>query len=458
MACEVNITLINLKKAKASSVELNRRKTEICLITEPYVLKGNVKILDRAHGELYYAIGKSPRACVRVNKNLNPWIVVEFTTKDICTVAVQIGGKTAYVCAAYLDINLPAVDPLLERLALKCDHEDIPLVIGADTNAHSGMWGSSVPNGRGDDLEEFISNRNLIVANVGCVPTFKSHLGESIIDVVLLNQAANNCLDMRDWRVEETETFSDHRYVSFKVGKYKPEKREYRNLKKANWDVFKDELRKAEFSTVSEDGSNLDICAEQFQDVVAAALNVACPTKSACSLRPNPWWTRELEELRRRVKEPKASKKADYRPLVNQYKQCIKLAKNKSWESFCSKAESAKDVSSIIKMLSTKSLRGIGILKRDGKYVSTPADSLNTLMDVHFPDSVADVGEEEVTLEGVNKADDVVEYITPDKVKAALDSFGPRKAAGPDLLPPVVLQKLGDEEIKHLTMMYKKIS
>ncbi len=50
---------------------------------------------------------------------------------------------------------------------------------------------------------------------------------------------------------------------------------------------------------------------------------------------------------------------------------------------------------------------------------------------------------------------EVMGYITEDKVKTAIDSFGSGKAAGPDQIKPIVLKNLPSSYIKKLTELYR---
>ncbi|CAB4046337.1 Hypothetical predicted protein, partial [Paramuricea clavata] len=49
----------------------------------------------------------------------------------------------------------------------------------------------------------------------------------------------------------------------------------------------------------------------------------------------------------------------------------------------------------------------------------------------------------------------VVDYITGERVRAALQSFSPYKSAGPDGLPPVALQALGKKARGLLVEIYR---
>ena len=457
--------LINLRKSITASVELNRRNYGFAFITEPATnRKGNVVYLDKARGNVHYAKGKSPRACVRAAANINVWKVNEFTDRDVSTIATKINGKLTYLAAVYLDINYTVKNRTMVDLIDCCGRKGIPLVLGMDSNAHSPLWGCSEGNARGEALEDLITDKDLLVANDGNLSTFVSTRAESIIDVTLMNSLAYSTTNLRNWRVDTGVSFSDHRYITFDMEAYIPQRREYRNLKNANWGLFRAILAVQKLPEVHLDGRNLDECAAGLENIIGEALEVACPMKTAINRKPNPWWTAELESLRQELRQTGNAKHKDarayerFRVTLKEFRKAIFKAKQTSWRAFCTEAESARDVSSRIKMMQPKQQHGIGLLKRsDGASVSTPAESLSLLMDTHFPSSIPVVDEEEEVLGGNLMWDDVEDFVTTHKVGLALGSFGPKKASGPDGFQPQTLQNLGEREYKHISDMYKTV-
>ena len=137
------------------------------------------------------------------------------------------------------------------------------------------------------------------------------------------------------------------------------------------------------------------------------------------------------------------------------YTKAIRKAKTESWRKFCSEAESAKDISSRIRMLGPKTQPGIGLLKRNGVYTHTPQEALATLMDQHFPESVEAEEEERPNQGADNIWDEVEDFVTMSKVKLSFASFGPKKAAGPDGFQPKILQNLDERTLEYISNIYK---
>ena len=96
------------------------------------------------------------------------------------------------------------------------------------------MWGASDENKRGEDLEEFLLELNLLTLNQGNEDTFSEGEKGTVIAMMVANEKALDLWDLDDWKVELDESFSDHRYITFTGCKMKKLENLQRNLRKAN--------------------------------------------------------------------------------------------------------------------------------------------------------------------------------------------------------------------------------
>ncbi|MEO0804506.1 MAG: hypothetical protein AAFY57_19895, partial [Cyanobacteria bacterium J06642_2] len=290
----------------------------------------------------------------------------------MCVVAVKIESKLVYMCSLYLDINLEVRNRSFLRLIDWCDRERIPLIVGTDSNAHSPLWGCPDKNERGEEMEDILLTQNLTLMNVGQVSTFFSHIGESIIDLTIANCYALENLNLEGWKVETEASFSDHRYISYSVGKYRPSEPKFRNLRKANWDLYGATLDEGELPEIDQGGSNLDDCAEALQKLIQSALNKACPLRKAVQRPPNPWWNPELDQIHKELGDlhEKCSRSQEnwdaYVSLRRTYRNKIRAEKRNSWRAFCSEAEATKDIAKVVKILKPKPKPGICLFKDQG--------------------------------------------------------------------------------------------
>ena len=152
---------------------------------------------------------------MQVDSSLNPWLVEKFVDHDMCTISVKIEGRDVFLCSLYLDILKEVSHPLFLAVIEHCNSHGIPLVIGADTNAHSLLWGSADWNQSGDSLEDIVLTSNLTIVNTGGVSTFVSTRAESVIDVTMINNSALNHLMVSDWVVSMEPSHQTHRSSKF---------------------------------------------------------------------------------------------------------------------------------------------------------------------------------------------------------------------------------------------------
>lgn len=89
------------------------------------------------------------------------------------------------------------------------------VIVAGDFNAKSPIWGSSVPNNRGEVLLVWMAALGLTIHNVGNEPTCVRHNGYSHIDITLSNERAAD--EISEWEVLGVETLSDHRCISFRL-------------------------------------------------------------------------------------------------------------------------------------------------------------------------------------------------------------------------------------------------
>lgn len=76
---------------------------------------------------------------------------------------------------------------------------EIPIVIGADCNAHNTLWGSSNINERGMKLAEYLATTCLDICNVDVTPTFVSRARREVLKMHTcegMNIKSHNCCSL----------------------------------------------------------------------------------------------------------------------------------------------------------------------------------------------------------------------------------------------------------------------
>ena len=119
---------------------MNNEKS-IFLLQEPALIRGELRKYPK--GYIMYGVNKNCRATIVAPKSYNIWFEPELSDKDICVCSIIVDKKRFLLASIYLDILLPVINERLRVLANKIMLENIPIIIGADTNAWSKLWMAS---------------------------------------------------------------------------------------------------------------------------------------------------------------------------------------------------------------------------------------------------------------------------------------------------------------------------
>ena len=184
----------------------------ICLLQEPYVFKGRVAGMPSS--SIVFSVpgtkDNPTRAAIWASPDLNIVFNPELSDPDTATVTwVDANGVLRQICSVYCDILKDSINDTLKDAVSNANHLSRPNIIGLDTNAHSGLWGSEDENQRGREFEDFILQNDLLVANEGSEPTYHCATGKSVIDVTLANDLSFP--GIRNWRILDEDFASDHK-------------------------------------------------------------------------------------------------------------------------------------------------------------------------------------------------------------------------------------------------------
>ena len=440
----------------------------ILLVQEPYIHKGRPVMSIPNYNVHFY--GVKSRTLVAVPRHLKAWSLGSLSDGDVTTILLENNeNERILVVSAYFDITKDVVSKKIDEITMFSSRHKVPLLMGADTNCHSSLWGCDENNSRGDVLEEWIIQNNLCVVNKGHEKTFVSHLGSSIIDVTLVSNEILNLVT--SWAVDLNHQFSDHRKILFEINFASQIEITARNYKTKGWKgKFRSLLKQLPKLSPPPiwNAQVLDNEVEKFQAGLNKVLDIACPLKTI-KIQPKPckWWTNELRILRQLARRhhrvwERTKSNADYvkyRFSRKNFQQKLKESKKDSWTVFSSSIQDTKSLSKISKSLALPKNPPLGLVKSNGVITTSGEETLQVLMDCHFPGSISHVEQScnNNTSLGNHfiKTAKYLSYITKEKVKASINSFGWNKSAGPDNLKPVVLQNLNEESYEKLTLFYK---
>lgn len=477
-------TQINLHHCKAASDLLTdkfiRGQSDIFLVQEPWIVGNEIKGLGGGGRIVYDSGTQKTRTCVYIKKEIKMIFLPQFSDGDVTAIKLYCQDKSGsefevIVCSAYLPYE--AVDPPPDKLVSLvnyCQTNNKQLIVGCDANAHHIVWGSSNINSRGQKLLDFIVLNSLNVQNVGSEPTFFNVNRREVIDLTLSSRIISN--KIRNWRVLDEPSGSDHRYIQFTLTSICSKTVDFRNRKKTNWEVF-NRILSNNFSEVDfniHNASDLNHCANLFQKTVIDAFENSCKLTTKKSKQSNPWFSEELAELKKKARKlwNKAGKPgADFLvkqaqlKALHEYNAAVKKAREDSWKKNCEDIQNTAECSRLYKLISKDPNRSIGSFRKaDGTCTESIKESLKLLLSSHFPDSTevetdesCDLNSEDLTKfkateESLMLANSIV---THDSLKWAVNSFEPYKSPGKDGIFPALLQNGFEHISKHLLELFK---
>lgn len=460
----LRIRQINLHHSSAASASLlmtlEEDKVDIALIQEPWISGGGrIQGLGGCNYNLFHSREEGKiRSAILAKNNLNILFETNYSTKDLAVILCtdrKDRRKSILIASSYMAYEEVVPPPEVVCLVNEACRRKAALIIGADTNAHHQLWGCRDTNKRGEFLLNFIHTSRLLIANEGSEPTYVGPNSDSVIDMTLFDGAV-----ISKWKVSETASLSDHRYIDFSIlinpaRKSKP----FKNPKRTDWEKYREFLSinpplEFDLNTVTE----LETRVVELTNWMTSAFNKACPLSRPRKKQQPPWWNSNLRELRDTTKKlfavwkqnRDANKYDEYKNSLRNFKREQRKAVRNSWRSFCNNIENSNETARLRRILSKTKEVPSQIQKSDGKWTENGTEILTLMLDTHFP--ISKVNQISFIEEG-NTLD--AKVVTEAKVKWAIISFEPYKSPGPDGIFPALLQQAGPIAINLLKDIFR---
>ena len=444
-------------------------------IQEPHFLHKKIPGL-RGHKLLIDLKDESPRTAIYYSKNLDIWGVEAFTNKDMCTgIYVDASGRKIYITSLYMpSTETPdnMITDSISDLIKKVKEDKADLIVMADANSWSSLWGMKRENDRGKRLEDFIMGNNLQVLNQGNRYTYVRYNSQTIVDITLATSRVAKRIE--HWRVRDALAYSDHCSIEF-VLKDKGLKPIYkRNLRKGDWDMyanimdlFSDPSNPQNGGTILKETEpcNVDMleaATHSYWEDTESALNQTVPyCRPLIKIPGFSWYTKKHAKLKREVRkirkyvieknemlmdplfEPKFTD-ADWLQARRKYRSACKKSRHEFYKQNLNKMNTPSQVAALSRSINKKMAPEVGLMKKDGK-IQGMEESIHILADTHFPGSKNTPCKDARTKKDkfVDLQDESVSWITESKLKSVIDSFSPYKGPGPSGHQPIVYQKVG---------------
>ncbi|XP_043464543.1 uncharacterized protein LOC122499983 [Leptopilina heterotoma] len=240
------------------------------------------------------------------------------------------------------DLDEPAPSREVERLVDYCQRRGLPLIIGCDANAHHVVWGSTDINDRDRRLLDFLIDTDLDILNQGNELTFVTFNRKEVLNITICTKSL--CDDVRDWRVFDEDSHSDHRLITFRMESKDREHERRRNPRSTDWTSYIEDLK----------------ASMEHRKTVRQLFNEAKKRR-----HPRAW--------------------DEYHIARDSYKKEVERARAVSWRSFCEGIERVPEASRLHKVLDRDPMAKLTTIKLpNGHYAQDKKECPKHLMEVNF--------------------------------------------------------------------------
>ena len=225
------------------------RGIDVLLLQEPYVSRGKLAGMPFT-ATVVLGVGPNdpspPMAAIVV---LTPGLEVTKLTQFCTThtVVAELAGTSVILVSQYYQFRDETMPCRAQLTSLMTSVRDREMLVAADCNARSPLWGSPDTCRRGRLMKRVITDFNLVILNEGeqgatCHP--RSGAG-SHVDVTLCTQGLRSRLN--HWRLHQFATLSDHAVITYELafgratGFQRALPKSY-VLSKADWEGLKTEI------------------------------------------------------------------------------------------------------------------------------------------------------------------------------------------------------------------------
>lgn len=413
---------------------------------------------------------EKPRTCIVTTKNVNAILLPQYSNGDTTTILVNTIQNGANEEILFSSIYMPYEELInvphatAREIIQYSSDSGVPLVAGADCNAHHILWGCRNTNRRGELLAEFLVSTELEIANKGTEPTFINRARTEILDVTFVTQNFAN--RVTNWTVSAEETLSDHREINFSIDCDVNPLKLFRNPRNTNWSAFTKVLslkmtKSNKYANINST-KKLNDAVNFLTKALQKAFLKSCPGRLN-KPKGNDWWNNELQQLKletrrlNRIAQASRDSPAEaaswllLRRSRQKYTKEIRRAKAGDWTNFCSSIEGASATSRLHKLLAKDPTKGPGILKKqNGAFTSTKVEATQLLLDTHFPGNVSISNSVPTHID--KSVDQTFRAATPEhtaidrilnkhRAEWAIHSFDKYKSPGYDNIYPAMLQK-----------------
>ena len=431
---------------------------DIILLTEPYLGRR----CNASFGSQWHINhnGASSRAIIATPSSLSATKLTQFSTPDAAFNLIELEDVEFILGCIYFAEGIVDEDrwsTLMEEIKGVNNN----LLIFADTNAHSVLWGYTNSNAKGKIFEEILTESGLKVFTTGYFPSFhNSRNQESCIDIAFGTPGMEKWLTERI--ISEVPSLSDHavweihlRNMNTPTG---PPLGGFK-FRSANWVNVCDKLQ-SKLSVLKPPDDSIKIgtdyvnrYVDQLVGIIKEIIRRYIPQSRPC--QEAIWWNSELTHMKNRVLEGSM-------PLA-EFEESIKKAKTEHWKKFIDTNSSLGDAYLRKRLCSLGAHNKLPstVMKDDGSYTTSSEETASYLLSkwFRFPDNDADKhrfnGYYRSTLAKLDEmsTEDFQDF-TEDEIMEVIASLKTESASGPDGIPTLFIQQTAAILVPHLCTIF----
>ena len=208
---------------------------------------GKISGLDPSHKTISNT--EQPRAFIHHHSKLNTWECATLGNRDISAalwVTKDFNHPRIMLVSMYWESRERLIPEKLRELAEHCRKENIPILMGSDTNCSSTLANCTSTGPRGKELEDFLAQYGMNIANQGNSWTFFTTrkqrdesimILKSIIDYTMTSTSIYN--KIHSWEVSNEANESDQHTIKMKFTISTEPTIDRYDYKKADWNKFR---------------------------------------------------------------------------------------------------------------------------------------------------------------------------------------------------------------------------
>ena len=281
--------------------------------------------------------GPASRAIIASPKGISSVKLSQHSAADEAFNLVTLNGFSFILGCVYFDKGVMEEEKWKKKFK-ELKEVSSSILILADTNAHSSLWGYENSNAKGKVFDRILTEEGMVILTPEYFPTFKNSRGqESCIDVAfstadmmdkISRRITNNVRTLSDHAIWEVHYSEDARRPKGGAPKYRS----------ANWQFINNELaRKLDnLITFHESGGQVEIdrSVDQLTSIVQNVIHKHVPKSSSSGEAI--WWTPELTRLQNTNCELETDE-------AENFEQAVTKAKAEHWKQFVESTSSVSD-------------------------------------------------------------------------------------------------------------------